>query len=721
MQIILSFILSIIILISFIYHFKSKIEGLEIKVTGDMQPDPKSEIYAFNLRQAQGIWKDIGCTNGSYKPTEENKDLWKHERWREELKAYKTEADLYEKEHNYYDFVGKDIDGVTPLKYVNRPAVGIGKAYKRCHDANFKTSYNFPKPGDRIKIKENTKGKSTPYFSGIVLKGNVDNATPLEVLWDKKGAEGTMEKDTKRTETKTFPVQTDDIKIKEDSAEFGWPYKEWDRHPDPSKKQDKFVSEKDWIKMNDMGGKVDSKIVYKSMECLTNTKCDNLNCTKRKDEILNRYPITYYCKRDDKNNRPLGTGHICKSGARKGMITQYYDKFSMCFSDEKGYSYGRKFAKQECDVGNSENYNGVGEQFRKKLQSLFGGECYALISDKSSSGGNRAIVGQGKNYTNADLKNLGLKDGKIISTILFGNEYCYAKFSGGKDVKKGTWTISPTDGSSSSSIELYKQEKGCQVKINGTSDPFYDLEKTQPGLSGGTKFNVDQMSAKGVKNDSTKSFELTGSGGFNDANCRVAFYDSTPEPSFTPPLNLPVALKNGEEIKLNKGKVSAMHVFKNIPPILPPGKYKIVSKRTRKECSTYNEFSWGNTTGNVFLQCDNRGNGLIPNNTFTIELVANTNNKYYINQGKRCKHQQIGLGYNIKCDDKGSDTSSNSKFEITPASKGYYKIKNEKTGKYCRNRKDILMPGGGIIACDVSYAREWEEYQFISTEDEKFS
>ena len=152
----------------------------------------------------------------------------------------------------------------------------------------------------------------------------------------------------------------------------------------------KFVSEKDWIRMNDTG-KVDSKIVYKSTECSTTTECDNLNCEKRKDEILNRYPITYYCEGDSRNQRDIGTGHMCKSGERKGMITQYYDETKMCFKDEKGNIYGRKFALKECGVGNTEEYNGY--------KNIFGGDCYALISDGKSGKGNRAIIGDNKVYT----------------------------------------------------------------------------------------------------------------------------------------------------------------------------------------------------------------------------------------------------------------------------------------------------------------------------------
>ena len=707
MQIILSFILSIIILITFIYHFKSNKEGM-VKVTGGMQPDPKDEIYDFNLRQAQGIWKDVGCTNGSYKPTNANINLWKHEKWREELKAYKTEADLKEKEHNYYDFEGLDIDGVTKLKYVNRDAIGIGKAYERCYYAGFDTNYVFPKPGDRIKIKENTKGTATDYYSGIVLDG--EKATPLEVLWDAKGKEGTMEKDTKRTETKIEDVQTNNIKIKEDILEFGWPYREWNRHPAPDRKRDKFVSEKDWIRMNDTG-KVDSKIVYKSTECSTTTECDNLNCEKRKDEILNRYPITYYCEGDSRNQRDIGTGHMCKSGERKGMITQYYDETKMCFKDEKGNIYGRKFALKECGVGNTEEYNGY--------KNIFGGDCYALISDGKSGKGNRAIIGDNKVYTSNDLKNLGLTNGKIMSAQLYGDDFCIAEFDGGEPVLKSSSNIAPSSGATK--ISLRKQVKGCEVVIDNkaaTNNIFKDTEETESGVLKGTPYNSDEMVKKGIADDSTKKFTLEGVGGYNNKNCRVAFYpEKTPIPTVIPP-NMPEIFKGGDEeqtVKMHSGNVSSMSVYKVPSPVLEPGNYRIKSRRTGNYCSTYKEKDfWGNATGKYFLQCDNKGNGTKKSDKFSLALINDMEpNGYYISQEKqRCKFQKILLGYNIKCDNEGDNRSLNSQFELSKSGDGYFKIKNKKTRRHCTNRRDILMPGSGIIACNGMGNTQWQEYKF---------
>jgi len=701
MQIILSFILSIIILISFIYHFKSNKEGM-VKVTGDMQPDPKDEIYDFNLRQAQGIWKDVGCTNGSYKPTNANIGLWKHEKWREELKAYKTEADLINKEHNYYDFEGLDDDGVTKLKYVNRDAIGIGEAYKRCYKKDFNTNYTFPKPGDRIKIKKNTKGTTTDYYSGIVLDGNVEKARPLEVLWDAKGKEGTMEKDTKRTETKDYPVETDDKKIQKDSTEFGWPFQKWNRHPDTNKESDSIVSTKDWIRMNDMGN-VDSKIVYKSMECSTTTECDNLNCKKRKDEILNRYPITYYCEGDSRNQRELGTGHMCKSGERKGMITQYYDETKMCFKDEKGNIYGRKFALKECGVGNTEEYNDP--------KNIFSGDCYAFISDGKSGKGNRAIIGDNKVYTSNDLKNLGLTNGKIKSAQLYGDDFCIAEFDGNETLGN----IVPQRGATK--ISLRKQVKGCEVVIDNKAAKFKDTEETEYGVLKGTPYNSDEMVEKGIPDNSTKKFTLKGVGGEKNKNCRVAFYpEKTPIPTIIPS-NMPEIFEGGGEeqtVKMHSGNVSSMSIFKVPSPVLEPRNYRIKSRRTGNYCNTYKEKNvWGNETGKYFLQCDNKGNGTKKSDEFNLALINDMDpNGYYISQKKqRCKFQQIGLGYNIKCDDEGDNRSLNSQFELSKSG-DYFKIKNKKTRRNCTNRRDVLMPGGGIIACNGMGNTQWQDYKF---------
>ena len=723
MQIILSFILSIFITIFFIYHYKiwgMKMEGMvgnEIKVRGDMQPEPKSEIYNFNLRQALGIWKDIGCTDGSYKPTANNEDIWKDEFWREKLKAYKTEADKYEKEHNYYDFIGKDIDGITNLQYGNIDLIGIGKAYNRCYDKTFKTTYNFPKAGDRIKIKENTKSKNTKYYSGIVLDGNVNESNPLEVLWSAKGVEGTNYKDVERNETKSLDVQTDDIKIKEDSVEFGWPYQEWNRHPDPTKKSDSAVSNKDWIKMNNVG-KVDPKIVYKSMECLTDTKCDNLNCAKRKEEILNRYPITYYCKSDTRNKRDLGTGYICNSGGKKGMITQYFDKDTMCFSDEQGNEYGRKFAKQECGVGKSKDYNGK--------ENLFKTECYAFISDKTNGRGNRAIIGMG-DTSKEKLKQLGLTNGVIKHTTLYGEEWCSVKFPGKKEQKKTNLNLAPSGGATS--INIFKQEKACELVINNNNKRFYDKDtSTGVGLSGGTKFNSSKLKENGIGKNATSNINLKHSGG-SVSKCKVALYD-TDEPNmflmkmkkigpFTIPFpNIPKIYGIGK--RNIKNKVSSVQIFKQVPPILKDGKYKIRSNKTGRACSAYKS-----SNGEIIMQCNSGYSwSRSKNNEFYIKQVGDDPYLFNISSviGKKCGATED----DIRCDNKNKvnlqfkilpvDDKELEKYSVSKPTTSYTgkcKIKSKATNNYCYTQKNWFYKHGGHLLCDASFYRSPDDFTFI--------
>ena len=253
---------------------------------------------------------------------------------------------------------------------------------------------------------------------------------------------------------------------------------------------------------------------------------------------------------------------------------------------------------------------------------------------------------------------------------------------------------------------------------NEEGKAIYDKESTAVGLKkGGTKFTSAQLVSKGI--GPITSYKLLRSGGFiNNDLCRVAFY------------NWPVAQSNkyvkpqilsSNDDKEVTGALSA-HIFKRIKPILPPGDYTIRSRRTGEKCYTYYEKDfWGDKTGKVFWQCDNyKGNGPKKDDVFNLELIdeRDPSEGYYIKQGKHCKHERIGAGYNIKCDSGGSSSSSKSKFKITKGAFGldgiqYHKIKNVGTGKFCTNRRDILMPGGGIIACNGAGSEYWQEYQFV--------
>jgi len=730
---ILIIILIIIIIICLIYHFKNR-EGMEIKVTGASQPDVKSEIYDYNLRQALSIWGDIGCDEGSFMPTEANKSKWAHESWREELKAYKTEADKYNKEHNYYDYIGENVNGNT-LKIGIRNAIGIGKAYNRCYDANFETSYTYPKPGDRVKIKKSNTDTSK-YYSGIVLEGDGEKSEDLEVLWDSTGTGGSTLKDTKRTLTTNIPVQTDSIKIKEDVAEFGWPYEQWERHPgkDPTDFY-RQVGATSWIK-KDEKGKVDRKKVYKSTICSPDTKCDNLHCEKRQTEIKNRYPITYYCKSDPRNAKPKGKGWICTSGPNKGMITQYYDEETMCFKDEQGTTYGRKFAKEECVKGNSKVYNGIGVKFRKNLQSLFGGKCFALISDEAGSGGNRVIIGQDKQYTKADLTKLGLDGGKLMSTVLFGDENCHAQFDKQTEdtaVKKGLWHIAPANGATS--IKLFKKEKGCEVSVfdskGNKSDPFTDTIASKIGIMGGTNFNVDSLISRGGKNDDVASIIIKPVGdGQPLARCAAIVYTDNPTKIPFPHSSRVIEAGKGNKINVKLGGVSSLKVYRKLQQVIADGNYKIKSSRTGKTCKVFHELSFGNRTGKKFLQCNSNSGDEV----FKIKQSGNDTYRFLISSvdNDECKSYVDWAGNSgVRCD---SGVNGGEIFDITPVNNikwqkkvdameksgrtgfvdpGECVLKNVKTGKYCTNITDILWPGGGIMQCHSSFSRKPEHYTFI--------
>jgi hypothetical protein len=713
LPIILSTILIILVVIFLFHHLKRNKEGLK-SVTGASQPPVMDEIYDHNLRQAQSIWKTIGCLDGSYKPTNENRakdSHWAKEDWKEELKAYYNEAQKLSKEHNYYDFIGKDINN-KPLKIGIRDAVGIGEAYNRCIDKTFKTTYNFPKDGDRIKIKK-TLTDDSDYYTGIVLKGNVNEASSLDVLWDQKGKGNTMVKDTSRTNTSKTGVQHKDLKILADSKEFGWPYYEWNRHPSKGEQYNKKVAETKWIQDNDLSMKVDSKIVYKTTQCLNDTKCDNLNCKKRKEEILDRYPITYYCKGEPRNDRPLGKGHICMEGDKKGMVTQYFEESTMCFKDEKGNSYGRSFCKDECGASSCENYN---DENRLKLYK--GDDCYAVISDKVGFKGNRAIIRQKKIYKTADLKKLGITDGIVRSIQIYGKEFCSIRYKTDgkcKTNKKKSEPIKIENGTSI--IQLYKEKKGCGLtlydKNRNPSAQFINEDNNADGLNG-TSFNKNQIKEKTQLHISEPDmYGINSIGGGKVDDCHVDFYG---ENQFDSRFNLKHTGR-WEDVRVKN--IDKIRVFKKPKPILNSGTYRIVSRRTGNDCYTYDEVDfWGDKTGKVFWQCDNTGNGKRKDNYFQLELIDPTNPYgYYISQDDSyCKHQQIGAGYNIKCDREGEGGSPNATFEIKPiGSTTYMSIKNAGTGKYCRNRKDIVMPGGGIMACDwekVPYSG-WGTFEFI--------
>ena len=718
MKIFLNIILIIILLIIFLYNFKNIREGLEI-ITAKSQPPIDSALYDYNLRQATAIWNKIGCTDGSYKPAANNKTVWAKEDYEEELKAYKLEADKLHKEHNYYIYIGENSD--KSKKTINgRNAVGISEAWKRCYDVESDLSnYIYPKIGDRVKIKKDENSDISKYYTGIVIKHDREKKAE-EVLWDSQGNEGTTNKDTKRTKTKDLGVQVNRNKnIKNDIAEFGWPYHEWNRHPDSKKKQDKFVAENgkgwaNWTGIFMKNGKVDPKQIYRMTECKEITECDNLHCGKRKTEILNRYPITYYCESDPRNDKPIGKGFYCKGGKADGAITQYFKENTMCFKQEKGAKFGRKFCKDMCGGGSCQIYDNE-HNIRKKFHSK--NHCYALAFDEKGRRGNRAYIKQDKQYSNTDLKKMGLKKGEIQSISKHG-KHCDA-------VTRGTniYNKYPTR-----SIKLKKNPAGCKIELfdHKNSVQTYLFKK---GSAAGKKNGIDYA----INNYDMKKFSLKGVGGLATNKCSVELYsDSVIK-------NINCGGKNSCINKPLSKVISKIKLFEYTPPfhVLKKGYYKIISKRNNKECKY-------DPTGAAKRQRDRMhcGTGDGENRWYLTPLDPSGKDKYGYSlkpySFEDCFQWNKGTDWYIQCDwqKKKSNNQEAYKFDIVPISDGWKEtniknlsenpnsnkfvnpgwctIKSRNSKKYCANVKDIFAPGKATMACDRNSKDTWEQFEFIA-------
>lgn len=336
-------LLTILILIIICYLLKNKLrENFEIK--GDKQPEVSEEIYNYNIEQAVKIWNDIVGPegNGTFKPTENNKRNWAHENWRDELKAYVKEANKVHKEHNWFDYV----PGKGPTLYIKRrdisrekvSPIGIREAWRRIY-GNDLGRYKFPKIGDRVRILRNDNGNknNTDYYTGIVINTwTWFGDKRCKVIWDKKKT-GRGTKDKIRFKTRGLPSESSDKKILSTGNEFGWPYWKWNRHWSDNKVWD-YVNPTTWLNTKDLNnGKhhYDSKYLFKVVECKPEgtTGCDFLRCDKRKEAVLNDFPITYYCDRDPRNRHP-GIWK-CQGGSKDGTYYNYYDKNSMCREDYK--------------------------------------------------------------------------------------------------------------------------------------------------------------------------------------------------------------------------------------------------------------------------------------------------------------------------------------------------------------------------------------------------
>ena len=463
------FVVIILLILIYFCYIKKVNEGLEnppgfTNVGKNPQPKPAVSLYDFNLPQALDIWKDIGCTEGSKKPSETN-DHWKYEQWKEEVLHYKKESDKYFKEHNYYDWTG-NISGKQVIKDkmgVKSFPIGIGKARKRCHDANFKATYTYPKVGDRVKKKKypttnKKKMMEGDYYVGTILKkaGN-----KVKVLWDALGSDRTSAPDKKRLVTKDLPVEISKThskynKLEHDNKNFGWPEKKWVRMPERGNNGLEKINAKkvSWIR-GDSNSMVDNKEIYRVEECKNDneTECDYLKCGKRKKAAIAKYPVTYVCDGDIRNTN--NDKWYCKT---TGTVSTYHDKKTMC---KKFLQTGKPqtYCNERCGgsgTGGCIPYKNVSHQ---KNTTYSGKKCIAEVIGKGSEGLIRkAILPEMKTYSKSQIKSMhGFSS--IDSTKVYGGNRCRIRKDGSKD---GNRYIN----GSFNTVEIYEEDPKVKVYTN---------------------------------------------------------------------------------------------------------------------------------------------------------------------------------------------------------------------------------------------------------------
>ncbi len=441
-------IILLLILAYFCYIKKNNImEGLEnppgfTNVGDKQQPKPAVSLYDFNLPQALDIWRDAGCTEGSKKPSTSN-NHWEYEGWKEEVLHYKKESDKLLKDHNYYDWTG-EISGEVAIidkeKNTSFP-IGIGEAQRRCHDADFKSSYTYPKVGDRVKKKRHptTNKKKTmkgDYYVGTVLS-KVGNK--VKVMWDALGTDKSTAPDTKRLVTKKLPVEigkshSNYNKLKDDTKKFGWPKFEWGRMPERGiSKNEKIDAEKvNWIR-GDKNSMVDNREVYKVEECKNDTECDYLKCGKRKKTAIANYPITYVCDGDTRNTS--NDQWYCPT---TGTVSTYYNKRSMC---KKFFKAGKPntFCNERCDRRQG-GRNCVPYKSASNIKSNVHrrDRCIGEVIGKDREGlTKRAILRHNKKYTKSTILNThGLS--RIDRVNVYGKSRCRLFKNGSKTGYRGS-------------------------------------------------------------------------------------------------------------------------------------------------------------------------------------------------------------------------------------------------------------------------------------------
>lgn len=729
-MIVIVFIL--IALVIFIYKIQNDVEGLEILVGSETTAEATDEIFKMNYQGALKTWNTVGCTNGTYKPIENSAgdgNKWKtneeykrltneeykrlpgqkqreHLPWKEAVLKLKKKADEQDKEHNYYDWVGSDTE------------LGIRDSIKRCYGDP--GQYTFPKLGDRVKIKNVDKLQGVDkitydYHTGIVTDSTASDSAPvagdvvndgIEVLWDTQGNENTNEKDKKRMKTKGMGVETDNDVIKMETGDYGWPNHKWDRHPDF--KTDKKVNQNSWVGMNDMtDGKIDRKEVYKMKTCIKDSLCDNLNCGKIKTEILNRYPITYYCdleanKKNDRNVKD-GEGWRCLTN---GAITQYYDENSMCLSHEKGTSYGRQFCLQTCG-GNDSNcvpYDNV-ENISDR------GECFVLLTDNEDGKGNRAYFKmKNKSHTNENWETnfKHFEGGKARYINLGGtNPYRRAELPDGTVIYPGV----PTKTLGVKGIRLYIEPKSIVVTIELPKKKTLYLTDivTKKGYNNGKNL---RLPFKGI--ETVKKLSL-GGGSTDKAHKIYKTHIRSGVIKFY--IKMPNLFKPEVDYKMK----SLVHFTNNCGIHDEDFDFPDSDQNYTKKHLVCRPFS---KDANASFQFIHEGDGWSMLSPFKYKINWNGDMCWYAKNTIRCdtdiSHKDI---------DGGNDDASNDIYIIQPLDSDAWRRKvneclecddwvnpgvctlfNIGVNKYCANEKNYLI--GGQMDCTRNNADTWERYIF---------
>lgn len=431
MKLLIFTVFILILLYVVFYLYSSNKEGITIIGNEkNVQPEILHPVYKYDLSVAKNIWDNAGCTKGSLEPTTKNRPEWARSDWETRVNEIRQKSDKFinNEEINYNDWVG------------SRFKEGILQSYIKCHDKNAtKDTYNFPKPGDRVKIKKDPEDVNTSYYSGIVIGNNnldvstlgndfqaaINNSTFTSdtnnclkdnkclVLLDKKMEGGNI---SERISTRGNEPESSSRDIRDLIKQFGFPYFLWNRSINNTKKSDSLsTAENSWItqKSKDADaekfGYFNSNELYVSEECKNSADCDYLNCLERKKNILVNNPLTYYCNRVTGNRQIENNLYFfCEHNNKKSTRIMYYiDREKMCSDDYEEYEriitadqnkgtdpYTRDltsklyFCKQDCKTGScgyaltmAEKIEELKRRFKLVILVSNGDDAYDMSSD----------------------------------------------------------------------------------------------------------------------------------------------------------------------------------------------------------------------------------------------------------------------------------------------------------------------------------------------------